>query len=220
MNLASLLGSTTAYMGFTGADYVTSTQQASNFAYNIISPAVSILPATTALVVSASGTFDLGGNNQTVASLSDGIGGGGTVINSYLLLPSVLTVGPTGGSSTFSGSIEGGGGLGTLGLSVSGAGTLVLAGTNTYTGGTYVEGNATLIATNNEAIADGSDLFVGSAAGLAEFGTVQSAGAGGQAGSPVAPVPEPGTLALLAAGAAAAVAAVRRGRRIRPLRKR
>ena len=181
VNLQSILGgSSTANLGFTAGNVATSTQTISNFAFGIggsSSSTVSILPATTALVVSPSGTFDLGGNNQTVASLSDGIGGGGSVINSFPALASVLTVSPTSGSTTFSGSIIGGAEYGTLGLTVSGAGTLVLAGTNTYTGGTYVEGSATLMTGygDNEAIPDGANLFVGSASELAQFGTIESA---------------------------------------------
>ena len=46
---------------------------------------------------------------------------------------------PTGGTTTFSGSIKGGGALGTISLVKTGAGTQVLAGANTYTGGTTVE---------------------------------------------------------------------------------
>ena len=96
------------------------------------------LPSATALAVSASAVFDLGGANQTVASLSDGNGGGGSVIDSATTLPSVLTLSPTGGSTTFSGSILGGGTLGAIELVLNGSGTQVLAGTNTYTGGTVV----------------------------------------------------------------------------------
>ena len=45
-----------------------------------------------------------------------------------------------GGTTTFSGNIAGGSGLGTLSLVMSGSGVQVLAGTNTYTGGTDVTG--------------------------------------------------------------------------------
>ena len=46
----------------------------------------------------------------------------------------------TGGTSTFSGVIAGGSGLGTINLVLSGSGTQVLAGWNTYTGGTTING--------------------------------------------------------------------------------
>ena len=48
-----------------------------------------------------------------------------------------------------------------MSLIVSG-GTLSLTGTNTYTGGTYVE-SGTLIATNSQAIEDGTNLYIGPA---------------------------------------------------------
>ena len=51
---------------------------------------------------------------------------------------SILTLSPTGGSTTFSGMIQGGGTLGTISLVLSGSGTQVLSGSNTYTGTTTV----------------------------------------------------------------------------------
>jgi hypothetical protein len=69
-------------------------------------------------------------------------------------------------------------------------------------GGTTVL-NGTLIATNNEAIADGSSLAVGdpSLLGLLPSAPV----AAPVASAAVAPVPEPGTLVLLAASAIAGI---------------
>ena len=58
--------------------------------------------------------MDLGGNNQQVASLADyTAGSGGTVVNSNTAFLSTLTLSATGGTSTFSGQIAGGSGLGT-----------------------------------------------------------------------------------------------------------
>ena len=89
---------------------------------------VNTLPATTPLVLSSAGSLDLNGGNQQVASLADyTTGSGGTILNSAATL-SVLTVSPTGGTTTFSGSIKGGGALGTISLVKTGAGTQVLAG--------------------------------------------------------------------------------------------
>ena len=103
------------------------------------------------------------------------------------------------GSQNASYSITGSGSLCT-----TGTGTLTLSGTNGYQGGTFVE-NGTLIAANNEAIGDGTSLFVGS--DLSAFGTLISAQAGSAAAMPaVAPVPEPGTLALLGMALCAAAA--------------
>ena len=81
---------------------------------------------------------DLFGSNQTVASLSDYNGSGGSIVNGAVGSPSVLTISPTGGSTMFSGSIKGGGTLGTISLVVNGPGTQILAGPNTYTGPTSI----------------------------------------------------------------------------------
>jgi autotransporter-associated beta strand protein len=97
------------------------------------------LPITTALTIGANATLDLGGGSQQVASLSDyAPGSGGSIINSNTGAATALTLSPTGGSTTFSGMIQGGSTLGTISLVISGSGTQVLAGTNTYSGGTTV----------------------------------------------------------------------------------
>ena len=196
--------STTAYIGFTGADNSLSSQTISNFSFSVGGGTSSILPTTTPLLVSASATFDLAGANQTVASLADGNGGGGSVTNSAVA--SVLTLSPTGAATTFSGSILDGANV-TVGLVMGGGGTQVLSGTNTYTGGTTVNNNGTLIVTNPEAIADGTSLTVGNASFFPPAPVVPAPAAG----AAVASVPEPGTLALVAA-AGLAVAALARKR--------
>ena len=200
VNLPTIVGGTLAYVGFTGAQGGSyATQTISNFNFSVASGS-NILPTATALSVAASATFDLGGNNQTVASLSNGIGGGGTVLDSFAGLPSVLTVSPTGTTTTFSGSIVDGSGK--VSLVLNGPGTQVLSGTNTYSGGTTVS-DGTLIVTNSEALADGSSLTVGNASFFSA--PVVPAPAA------IAAVPEPSTLAL-AAAAGLAVAALGRKR--------
>ncbi len=89
-------------------------------------------------------------------------------------------------------------GSGSGGLTVTSAngGSLILDGTDTYTGGTYVEGGELIVA-NNQSIEAGTTLIVGNPA---ELGALAAA----QAGDAVATtraveVPEPGTLALMAA---------------------
>jgi autotransporter-associated beta strand protein len=100
-----------------------------------------LLPVATALSIAANATLDLSGGSQQVASLSDKTpGNGGSIINSNSAA-SVLTLSPTGGSTTFSGMIQGGGvppGSGTIGLVINGSGTQVLAGSNSYSGSTAV----------------------------------------------------------------------------------
>jgi autotransporter-associated beta strand protein len=196
VNLAALTGGTSAYVGFTGAtggEFAIQTISNFTFVAGLGNGNPSGLPATTALTISKSGVFDLGGANQTVASLSDG-SGGGSIINSAPTLLSILTLSPTGSSTTFSGSILGGGTLGAIELVLSGTGTQVLSGTSTYSGGTFVT-NGTLIATNPEALADGSNLTVGNSFA---FGSVIPSDAA-SAVSRAAPVPEPGTLGLILA---------------------
>ena len=99
---------------------------------------LNLLPVSTSLSVASGTTFDLGGTYQQVTSISDFTPGlGGTIQNSGAFA-SVLTVANTGGSSTFSGVIAGGGTLGSIGLVISGSGLQVLAGANTYLGGTLI----------------------------------------------------------------------------------
>jgi autotransporter-associated beta strand protein len=106
-----------------------------------------VLPTSTPVSVNATGTLDLHGVSQQVASLSDGPGGGGKVINSSGFA-STLTLSPSGrAKTTFSGQIVGGSGSGIISLVMSGSGTEVLAGTNTYTGGTTVTGGTLDFAT-------------------------------------------------------------------------
>ncbi len=123
-------------------------------------PGVNTLPATTALSIAIGSTLDLSGGSQQVASLSDQTpGSGGSIINSGTTA-SVLTLSLSGGATTFSGMIQGGGGApsgsGTISLVVSGSGTQVLAGSNTYTGATSV--NAATLQVGD----GGSGEFLGS----------------------------------------------------------
>jgi fibronectin-binding autotransporter adhesin len=101
-----------------------------------------------------------------------------------------------------SGSISGAG----MQLSKTGVGTLVLAGTNSYSGGTEVLAGE-LVATSTDAILDGTDLIVGANAAIAFAAPVVPAVG---AASALSPVPEPNALTLLTA--ALGVAAVIRSR--------
>ena len=113
------------------------------------------LPSTTVLTVGSSGTFDLGGWNQTVVSLSDLNGSGGTVQNSNSFA-SVLTLNTSAGApTTYSGVIAGGNGLGSISLTVTGNGSQNLSGANTYNGGTRIAGAAVLQLGNTGALGTG-----------------------------------------------------------------
>jgi fibronectin-binding autotransporter adhesin len=137
-----------------------------------------------ATTVAATGTLDLGGFNQTVASLS----GGGTVTNSG---PTPATLTNVGASSTFSGVIVDGGPTATIGLTQDSTvgGTLTLTGGNTYSGATTVAAG-TLKAGANFAFSEISAMtvntggtldlggFVENVRSLSGGGTVTSNGAG------------------------------------------
>jgi autotransporter-associated beta strand protein len=108
--------------------------------------------------------------------------------------PGTVVLDPS-ATGAFTAAISGNGSL-----LLNGGGTLYLSGTNGYTGGTTVT-DGTLILTNNEALADGSELIVGDPASFAAP-IVASAVAGGLPATAATAVPEPSTWALLAAGAA------------------
>ena len=164
---------------------------------------------------SGGGVFNLQpGGRLRVPSIAEGAGAatfnfsGGTLQNAIggnlsvampvdLLGPGTVDIdsGQTGAFGALA-PISGGGSL-----YVAGGGTLTLSGTNTYTGGTTVLGNATLIVSSPEALDAndvGTSLSVGSASELALFGGVVPADVsiGGHAASAV---PEPSALAILAA---------------------
>ena len=131
-----------------------------------------------------------------------------------------VTVANSGDTLTISGPIDGpASGIDTS-LIKAGSGTLVLSGSNSYSGGTSVDGGL-LVAENVSAIPAESLLSIG-ASGSVVLGNpayveplgLPSGSAGpldsSPAGGGVHPVPEPGTLALLAAAAACGLAAWRR----------
>ena len=125
-------------------------------AVEIVVPAtgspLNVLPATTSLTVAPGATLDLAGGTQQVASLSDATPGqGGTIQNSATYSAPILTLSATGGSTTFSGQIAGGGTLGSIGLVMSGSGLQVLSGSNTYTGRTTIS-SGTLQVTGSGAL--------------------------------------------------------------------
>ena len=140
-----------------------------------------ILPVATPVSVGPGATLNLSGNNQQVASLSDSTAGsGGTVVNSNTSVVSTLTLSATGGTTTFSGVIAGGAGLGTINLVMSGSGVQVLAGPNTFTGPTTLSGG-TLQLDHADAV-QYSTVNVGVDNGLAFGAGVGAFNVGGLAG--------------------------------------
>ena len=148
---------------------------------NFVAP--NVLPAATAVAVAGGATLDLNGAVQQVASLSDyAVGNCGSVINSNTAAAAILTLSPTGGSTTFSGLIAGGGTNGTIGLVMSGTGTQVLAGSNSYTGGTNLNAGM-LVAANSAGSALGTGTVAlggGTLAAGPAGGTITGPGASGQ----------------------------------------
>ena len=161
VNLASIVGGGSAYIGFTGATGgAFSTQTVSNFSFS--STASNLLPAATALQVTAGAAVDLNGSNQTVGSLS----GAGTVTNSNGYFASTLGVGADGTSQTFSGLLTAATPA-NLALTKIGGGVLALTGANTYAGGTTVSGGVLQL---------GNSAALGSGGLTANNGTVDLAG--------------------------------------------
>ena len=125
-----------------------------------------ILPVATMLLVAEGTTLDLSGVSQQISWLADGLGASGSIVNSNNASASVLTLSPATGTASFSGQILGGGSLGAISLVMSGTGAQILSGSNTYTGGTIINGG-TLIASNNAALGDnGGSLSVNSGGNL------------------------------------------------------
>ena len=85
----------------------------------------------------ASGGVYWAAGNQTVASLSDLGGSGGKVMDNTASSTAILTLAPSAGTTTFSGTLQNTGG--TLALVLAGTGTQVLAGNSTYSGGTTIQ---------------------------------------------------------------------------------
>ena len=187
------------------------------------------LPVTTALTIAAGAALDLGGLSQQVASLSNSGSGGGSIINRGPVA-AVLTLSATGGSSTFSGTIDGtvvspislvmsGSGRQVLTGSLLGqgsvlvdSGTLILSGSDSYTGGTAVSGG-TLEVTSGIALPAGQSLAVGASGTFIFDPTATAPPLTASAGLAVTAVPEPSTLALLGMGAVALLAYARRRRK-------
>ncbi|HET6250575.1 MAG TPA: autotransporter-associated beta strand repeat-containing protein [Tepidisphaeraceae bacterium] len=111
--------------------------------YNSTFTGYSILPVTTPLSLSSTGTLDLGGMSQTVASISDVVAGQGGSITNSGSSSATLTVAQASGTATFSGVISDG--ASTVAVVKSGAGTQVLAGASIYSGGTSVNGGSLIV---------------------------------------------------------------------------
>jgi autotransporter-associated beta strand protein len=137
---------------------------------------------------------DLFFNGDGVTFNDSGSTSGAVTING-VLQPGSITLTTTNAASTFTftgtDSITG-----STSLVLNGVGTLTLSNTNTYAGGTFIEGGK-LIVTSPRGIADGTSLYVGTSGSVfaPQAPSLESAAI-------VTPVPEPATWALLTTGMA------------------
>ena len=106
--------------------------------YALGNPLTGVLPALTPVQIAAGATLDLNGFSQQVGSLNDCVPGSQGMVTNGAATPATLTLAPSGGTATFSGSI--GDGNGGVSLVINGAGVQVLAGSNTYSGATTIVG--------------------------------------------------------------------------------
>ena len=126
-------------------------------------------PGTAALAVNG-GTLDLHGYSAGLGAL----GGGGTIDNLSGSGSSCLTIGNTNSSSTFSGTIQNT--AGQVSLVKAGAGALVLAGNNTYTGGTTIAGGTLQVGNGGASGAISGDVLDNSCLVLNRADTATLAG--------------------------------------------
>lgn len=145
--------------------------------------AANVIPATSAVQVRTLSELYLTSSavqatgvsfSQTIGSLSDGGTTGGTVRLGWAdATPAVLTAGGDNTSTSFAGTIVGGGALVKVGT-----GTLTLSGANTYAGGTTVSSGTLLVAGQT-----GTDSGTGT--GAVTVGPAGTLGGTGQALGPV-----------------------------------
>jgi hypothetical protein len=154
--------------------------------------------ATTGYTLSGSGsntlTLNNSGSDATIV-VTDGT----HFVNAPVVLDGNLLV-TSGGTGSWTVGFGAGSNISDNGagysLTMNGSGgKLVLSGTNSYTGGTFVE-SGTLVATNPLAIADGTNLTVGN---VAVFPAVIALDHKAPIGSLTTAVPEPGSFILVAA---------------------
>ena len=138
--------------------------------------AAALPPSTTVIFGSDANkntaTLDLYGQSTQVAGLS---GGTNAIVNNSAAAAVTLTLGNSGASNTFAGKIRNT--SGTLSLVMSGSGTQVLAGSNTYTGGTTLAAGVLDFAAGSLPLGTGKITFNGGTLQWAA-GNIQDVSAG------------------------------------------
>ena len=131
------------------------------------------LGAATGNLAANGGTLDLQGNSIQVGAFSGAAG----VVTSSNTAGVTLSVAPiAGASSTFSGTLQNGGG--TVGLTMNGGGVQVLTGNNTFLGATFVS-SGTLVLAGSNAYTGGTTVGTGQGAGVLIATAPQALGTGG-----------------------------------------
>ncbi|MFC5374764.1 autotransporter domain-containing protein [Brevundimonas faecalis] len=111
------------------------------------------------------GMLKLNGFSTTIGRI-DSLNAGAGIITNDGATDAVLAVNTSAGASHFSGTLQNGAGAGKLGLTLT-AGDLTLSGTNTYTGGTRIDGgnlragSATGLVSNTDYVVNGGTLDLG-----------------------------------------------------------
>ncbi|MES5482673.1 autotransporter domain-containing protein [Bradyrhizobium sp. INPA03-11B] len=142
----------------------------------LIANSTTALSPNSAFQVNAGAMLTLSGFSNSIASLADGVAGGGAVQNASASGLATLTItGAKGSTDTFSGALrdgvggEGGAAGPKLAIVKNGSSTQVLSGINHYTGTTMVNGGALEV---NGSIAPSSMTTVNALAQLTGIGTV------------------------------------------------
>ncbi len=104
------------------------------------------IPTGSAVTMAATagdgGVLDLGGNNQTLASLTSGVGGGGITDAGFTPSTDKLTI--NGSAATTFGLVISDGNHRKIALTRAGSGATTLTAANTYSGNTIIKNSATL----------------------------------------------------------------------------
>ena len=146
--------------------------------------------ANTVAVNSGTTSFNLFDNNQTIAGLNDGAGGGGLVTNSSGNVRT-LTLGGS-GTYAFSGSLAAATSA-NLALTKTGTGQQTFTGDSTYTGATNITAGTLIVGVNGVGSLGNTAVTVGASATLGGSGTI---GGAVTVSGTLAPGNSPGTLTI------------------------
>jgi autotransporter-associated beta strand protein len=179
--------STYTWSGTNASKYVAFTNGVltggADYSYPLSSIPSLSLPVLSPVRIAPGATLDLNGSSPTIASLADANNGGGYITNSAAAMPVTLTFNPDAGADTvFSGTIADNGSANAISVVKSGAGMMTLAGTNTYSGTTVINGGTLKLKNNPIAnhryykfvitsVHDGGDVFQASEIAFYSSGT-------------------------------------------------